>query len=252
MRILLTNDDGIHAEGIFVLFQQIRSLGEIVVVAPALEQSAAAHAITLYQPLRVKKVMREKGFCGYAVNGTPADCVKFALKVLMPKPPDIVVSGINMGPNVGLSVLYSGTVSAAMEGVIMGFPAVAVSLGTKQDPDFRYAAKFARRLIQTVHRKGLPQGTLLNVNVPAVPPETIEGVRITRQGDTRIVETFDKRIDPQKGTYFWLSGELVAAEEGSDVDGTALKSRHISITPIHYDLTNHKFMGALEKWGLKK
>ncbi len=252
MRILLTNDDGILAEGIFWLYQQLRTLGEVLVVAPAVEQSATGHAITLYHPLRVKKVSREKGYWGYAVNGTPADCVKIAIKVLMPKPPDIVVSGINMGPNVGLAVLYSGTVSAAMEGTVLGFPSVAVSLGTKQDPDFRYAAKFTKKLIRDVHRHGLPPGTLLNVNVPPVPEEAIKGVRITRHGSSRIVESFDKRMDPQRGTYFWLSGELVAAEEGPEVDGTALKNREISITPIHYDLTHHKFMGNLEKWKLVK
>ncbi len=252
MRILLTNDDGILADGIFALYQQIKSLGDVLVVAPAVEQSAAGHAITLYHPIRVKKVSREKGFWGYAVNGTPADCVKFAIKMLMPKPPDIVVSGINAGPNVGLAVLYSGTVSAAMEGTILGFPSIAISLGTKIDPDFRYAAKFAKKLIRTVHKHGLPQGTLLNVNVPAVSAEAIRGVRITRHGSSRIVENFDKRIDPQRRDYFWLSGELVAVEDGHDVDSTALTNREISVTPIHYDLTHHKFIGALEKWKIEK
>ncbi len=252
MRILLTNDDGVFADGIFALYQSLKSLGEVHVVAPAVEQSAAGHAITLHHPLRVKKVIREKGFWGYAVNGTPADCVKFAVKVLLPKPPDIVVSGINMGPNVGLSVLYSGTVSAAMEGTVLGFSSIAVSLGTKQDPDFRYAAKFTRKLIGQVHRRGLPPGTLLNVNVPPLSAELIRGVRITRTGISRIVEHFDKRMDPQRGAYFWLSGELIAAEDAPDIDSTALRDRAISITPIHYDLTHHQFMGALEKWKLEK
>ena len=252
MRILLTNDDGILAEGIFALYQELKPLGEVHVVAPAVEQSAAGHAITLHHPLRVKKVTREKGYEGYAVNGTPADCVKFAIKVLMPKPPDIVVSGINRGPNVGLAVLYSGTLSAAMEGTVLGFPSVAISLGTKQDPDFSVAAKFARKLIGQVRKNGLPEGTLLNVNVPAVPVEAIKGVRITRLGSSRIVESFDKRLDPQRNSYFWLSGEIVAIEEGPAVDGTALKNREISITPIHHDLTHHKFMSHLEKWKLSK
>lgn len=252
MRILLTNDDGVFADGIFFLYQELKSMGEVCVVAPAVEQSATGHAITLYHPLRVKKITRERGYAAYAVNGTPADCVKFAVKVLMPKPPDIVVSGINMGPNVGLSVLYSGTVSAAMEGTVLGFPSIAISLGTKQGMDFRYAAKFAKKLIRSVHRHGLPEGTLLNVNVPALPAEMIKGVRITRHGNSRVVEKFDERIDPQRGTYFWLSGELIAVEEGTHIDGTALKNNEISITPIHYDLTDHKFLGALEKWKLKK
>ncbi len=252
MRILLTNDDGILADGIFALYQQLKTIADVTVVAPAVEQSAAGHGITLYQPLRVRKMSREKGYSGYAVSGTPADCVKFAIKMLFPKPPDLVVSGINMGPNVGLAVLYSGTVSAAMEGVVLGLPAVAISLGTKQDPDFTYAAKFAKKIARAVHKNGLPQGTLLNVNVPALPEKMIKGVRITRHGKSRVVENFDKRLDPQLRDYFWLSGELVAVEDGTDIDATALKNGEISVTPIHYDLTHHQFLANLEKWKLAK
>jgi len=252
MRILLTNDDGIYADGLFALYKQLRTLGEVTVVAPMTEQSATGHGITLASPLRMKKVHREKGFVGYAVTGTPADCVKFALRVLMPKMPDMVVSGINQGPNVGLSVIYSGTVSAAVEGTIIGVPSIAVSLTSHEATDFGFAAKFAKKLARTVHQKKLPPGVLLNVNIPPVPEDEIRGVRITKQGKSRVAEVLHKRVDPNERTYYWLSGELVEVEDTKESDLSVIKKNMVSITPLHYDLTDYEFMKKLSGWKIEK
>ncbi|MDP8263656.1 MAG: 5'/3'-nucleotidase SurE [Candidatus Ancaeobacter aquaticus] len=252
MKILLTNDDGIYADGLFALYKELKSLGKVVIVAPLTEQSATGHGITLSSPLRVKKVEREEGFSGYAVSGTPADCVKIALRVLMDSMPDIVVSGINQGPNVGLSVIYSGTVSAAVEGTIIGVPSIAVSLTSHEADDFSYAAKFAKKLAITTHQNGLPSGTLLNVNVPTVPEAEIKGVKITKQGNSRVAEVLHKRTDPSERTYFWLSGELVEVEDTDESDLAVTKKNYVSITPLHYDLTDYKFMEKLSQWKIKK
>jgi len=193
-------------------------------------------------------VQREKGFTGYAVTGTPADCVKFALRVLMKKMPDMVVSGINQGPNVGLSVIYSGTVSAAVEGTIIGVPSLAVSLTSHEANDFSFAAKFAKKLVRTVHGKRLPPGVLLNVNIPAVAEEDIRGVRVTKQGKSRVAEVLHKRIDPNDRTYYWLSGELVEVEDNGESDLAVIKNNMISITPLHYDLTDYEFMKKIAGW----
>src|SRR5579884_3334971 len=186
MKILVTNDDGIFADGIYALFKELQKLGEVIAVAPASEQSAVGHAITLMTPLRVNQVNRHGEFFGWAVNGTPADCVKLAVHALMDERPDLIVSGINLGANIGTSVIYSGTVSAATEGTILGIPSIAMSLATFANPDFSVAAKFARKLGKLVLSKGgLPSGTLLNVNVPNVPRADIRGVEVTVNSDSR-------------------------------------------------------------------
>ncbi len=248
MNILLTNDDGIYAEGIYRLYEALRQIGKVTVVAPESEQSAVGHAITIASPLRVKEAYRKGRRFGYAVSGTPADCVKIAIRALIKKKPDIVVSGINLGPNTGFSVLYSGTVSGATEGVIMGVPSIAVSLGAYAKPDFTYAASFAAKLAKKVRKEGLPKGTLLNVNVPSCPRSKIQGVRITRQGDTPIIEKFVKRVDPRKRTYYWLTGEVLNLKCGKGSDIEALKNRYVTITPVNYDLTDYKAMETLKEW----
>jgi 5'-nucleotidase len=248
MRLLLTNDDGIYAKGIEALYEQLRHEHEVLVVAPETEQSAVGHAITLMDPLRVKPVNRNGAFFGYAVNGTPADCVKLAIKELMEAPADLVVSGINLGANVGINVIYSGTVSAATEGTILGIPAIAVSINSIRTPDFGPAALFARSLVREVATRGLPPRTLLNVNVPALSAAEIKGVRITRQGVTRFVERFDRRVDPRDGIYYWQCGSTPLFEEDKETDGCALAEGYISITPIHYDLTNYAFLDTLRGW----
>lgn len=248
MKILLTNDDGIYTKGIEALGEHLSQDHDVLVAAPETEQSAVGHAITLTDPLRVKRVNRNGAFFGYAVKGTPADCVKLAINELMESEPELVVSGINLGANVGINVIYSGTVSAATEGAILGVPAIAVSVNTFKNPDFQPAARFVRLLVRLVEQHGLPPHTSLNVNVPAIPGNKVRGVRITRQGVTRFVERFDRRVDPRENVYYWQCGSTPPFEEDGDTDACALASDYISITPIHHDLTNYGFMESLRSW----
>lgn len=249
-KILLTNDDGINAPGLDELYRQIKEIGEVIVVAPDSEKSAVGHAITLSDPLRVWKFEKNGDFFGYAVNGTPADCVKIAYWALLRHKPDLVISGINLGSNTGINVIYSGTVSAATEGTILGIPSFAISLTTYKNPDFTYAAKFARKLSKILLERDLPKGTFLNVNVPPIQEEEIEGVVITRQGKAIYKEKFDRRIDPQNRVYYWLTGTKIQLEEDSDVDDRAILQNKVSITPIHYDLTNYEFVNELNTWDI--
>lgn len=249
MNILLTNDDGIYAEGIRALYESLKDLGSVTVVAPDTERSAVGHAITLSDPLRVKKAARDNKFFGYATTGTPADCVKLAIRAILRKRPDIVISGINLGPNTGYSVLYSGTVSGATEGAILNIPSFAISLATFENPDYRVAAGFAKKLARLIiNNKGIPHGTLLNVNIPAVDKKYIKGVKIVRQSRTAIEERFDKREDPRKRTYYWLTGEIIKSDGHSDADIEAIRNNYISITPIRCDMTDYGFMEELKHW----
>ncbi len=250
--ILITNDDGIYAPGIFHLKQALQSLGNIVVVAPLVEKSAVGHAITLSDPLRVMEVERDGAFFGYAVNGTPADCVKLGSRCILERKPDLVVSGINQGPNTATNIIYSGTVSAAAEGAIMGIPSIAVSIASFTKKEFAYAGKFTRQLAQTVLQNGLPGGTLLNVNVPALPEQEIQGVKITRQGKGRYEEAFDKRTDPNNRVYYWLTGKRMILDHGDDIDDPVVMQNMVSVTPIHYDLTDYSFLEELKQWKLPK
>ena len=237
MRILLTNDDGIHAPGLFALYEELRSDFDLHIVAPESEMSAVGHAITLTSPLRVQEVRKNGVFFGHAVTGTPADCVKIAFQELLESPPDIVLSGINLGANVGVNVLYSGTVSAATEGAFLGVRAAALSLATRKDPDFRFAARFSRTIIRLMMENGVREGTALNVNIPAVSPEKIKGACFTRQGTARHKECFERRSDPRGNVYYWLSGETPVDDNMEDADSLALKENKITITPVHSDLT---------------
>jgi 5'-nucleotidase len=252
MQILLTNDDGIYAKGIEVLHEHLSKDHEVVVVAPETEQSAVGHAITLTDPLLVKPVNRNGIFFGHAVKGTPADCVKLAINELVEQKPALVVSGINLGANVGINVIYSGTVSAATEGAILGVPSIAISINTFRNPDFEPAARFARLLARQVEKYGLPPHTSLNVNVPAIPENEIKGVRVTRQGVTRFVENFDRRVDPRENVYYWQCGSTPSLEEDEDTDACALARDYISITPIHHDLTNYDFLRSLRSWSFSQ
>lgn len=252
MKILITNDDGINAPGLYALHKEMKKHGEVHVVAPDSEKSAVGHAITLSDPLRVVDFRKNEQFFGYAVNGTPADCVKIAYWALDIKP-DILISGINLGSNTGINIIYSGTVSAATEGMFLNIPSFAISLTTFVKPNFDIAAKFAGKLSKIIMKNRLPKGTLLNVNVPAVSNEDeIQGVEITRQGNAMYHEEFDKRIDPHKRVYYWLTGQKVQLENESDVDDRAILNNKISITPVHFDLTNYNFLEELEGWGIRK
>jgi 5'-nucleotidase len=231
------------------LVKALHGLGEIWVVAPDREQSAVGHSITMSDPIRLYPAKMEFTDHAFAISGTPADCVKLALTELMPAYPDLVVSGINRGENTGISVIYSGTVSAATEGTINGIPSLAVSLDSFTSTDYEYAGRVARKFAELTVRHGLPDGTLLNINVPSLPSDVINGVRVARQGRARFQETFLERDDPRGRRYYWMDGDKVAHTE-TDTDGAALKDGFIAVTPIHLDLTHHAFIKQLEKWPL--
>jgi 5'-nucleotidase len=248
MRFLLTNDDGIYAKGLSALYQELSKDADCLIVAPEVEQSAVGHAITLFRPLMVRRARKYGQFLGYAVTGTPADCVKIGIKELSDKPVDLVVSGINAGANVGINVIYSGTVSAATEGVIMGVPSMAISLDAHGDADFSFAARFARKMAAFILEDCTVENTAINVNIPAIPEEEIKGVVVTKQGKARLIENFEKRVDPRENFYYWLAGETKLSDhEELNSDACALRKGMISITPLYYDLTRHDVLKELSE-----
>lgn len=250
MRALLTNDDGIFAKGIEALYLSLIQEHEVVVVAPETEQSAVGHAITFLNPLRVKPVQRNNSFFGYALDGTPADCVKIAMTELMKPPPQVVVSGINMGANVGVNVIYSGTVSAATEAALLGAPSVAVSIDAFNATDFSAATNIVLKLLRTIEKEGLPSGVSLNVNVPNVPSDKVLGVRITHQGNMRCIESYDRRVDPRDHVYYWLCNTDILKDSDPYADSCAIAQNYISVTPIHHDLTHYKTIETLKRWDI--
>jgi 5'-nucleotidase len=248
MRFLLTNDDGIYARGLSALYQELSKDADCLIVAPEVEQSAVGHAITLFRPLMVRRVKKDGTFLGYAVKGTPADCVKIGIRELSEKPVDLVVSGINIGANVGINVIYSGTVSAATEGIIMGVPSMAISLDTHRDADFSFAARFARKIAAFMLKDYPTPHIALNVNIPALPEEEIKGVVVAKQGRARFIENFEKRTDPRENIYYWLAGETQLSDhEEVDSDACALRKGMITITPIYYDLTRYDALADLKE-----
>jgi 5'-nucleotidase len=242
MFILLTNDDGIHAPGILAMYRELRHLGEVAVIAPETAQSATGHGITLTSPLLTSPVTIENGFTGIAVDGRPADCVKLALAQLLPRKPDLVVSGINAGANVGVAVLYSGTVAAAIEGAFMGVPAIATSLYLRRDvpTDYARAAKLTLETIRAILDRGLAAGQTANINIPALLPNENPGpTRITRQCARHWgVETYDRRQDPRGRDYFWNSFVFKLGDTEPDTDVAAIGDKCISVTPLQFDLTD--------------
>lgn len=252
MRILVCNDDGISSKGIIELAKSMSRIGEVVVAAPDEERSAIGHAITLHKPLRIEPVkLHDVDIEAYSVDGTPADCVKIGVDVIMKRKVDLVISGINRGPNLGTDVLYSGTVSAAIEGCILGIPSVAISLVSYKSDDFSYAGEVAVEVAQKLLEHGLPKGALLNVNVPAVPKEEIRGIKVARLGIRRYAETYIKRLDPRGRPYYWLTGEAIDTSQEDmqlDTDIFAVKENYVAVTPIHLDLTLYSFMDAVKEW----
>lgn len=249
-RILISNDDGIAAEGLNALAAALEAVGEVTVVAPEREQSAASHSLTLHKPLRVYPAGPRR----FAVSGTPTDCVNMAVHHLMPAPPHVVVSGINRGANLGDDVTYSGTVSAAMEGTLLGLPSLAVSQLCWETPDFATAADFTASLVAALlsafdRGRRLPPDTLLNVNVPDLPATEIKGVRWTVQGRRRFTkEQVTEKEDPRGRKYYWVGGSEVEWEGNPDSDHAAVTAGCISVTPVHLDLTNHRALGELKAW----
>jgi 5'-nucleotidase len=265
MRILLTNDDGVHAEGLLALKLAMAEVAEVTVVAPDRPRSASGHSITLHKPLRVSNVRLADGSPAMACTGTPSDCVMLALRGLLTFTPDIVFSGINDGPNLGWDLTYSGTVSAAMEACMIGVPSVAMSavrmdaypfvkdepelpFAERQPTDFTVAARFAAHLATVLAEHRIPPFNLLNVNVPSLPGAEMRGVKLTRQGVRQYVGALERQLDPSGKPYYWMGAEKPEdiVEDGTDV--AAVHARAISVTPIHLDLTAYPIMDALHQW----
>lgn len=250
-RILVTNDDGIHAEGILALKSALDNVGDVLVCAPERPRSACGHSITLHKPLRMNQVRLPDGSQGYAVSGTPSDCVTLAVLALLDRKVDLVVSGINSGPNLGWDLTYSGTVSAAMEGVMMGLPAIAVSVAGHEVISYGYAAEFTAYAAGEVLSHGLPPDTLLNINVPNVPIPEIAAIEVTRQGRRRYSGQVEKRLDPNGRPYYWLGGDVPIDEMAEGTDVKAIADNKVSVTPVHLDLTGYSSLDEIRSWGVE-
>ena len=245
MNILISNDDGIHARGLRALADALSSLGEVWVVAPDREHSGASHSLTLNRPLRVTKV----GPTWYTVDGTPTDCIALAVKGTMIKRRfDLVASGINLGANMGDDVTYSGTVSAAFEATLLGFPAFAISVAARRRADFTAARRVAVLLARLIEKNGLPADTLLNVNVPDLGASEIKGIAITHQGRRRYGEIIVRKVDPRGKAYYWIGGKKPSWEPSEESDYAAVTAGFISVTPLHLDLTNPTALRELRRW----
>jgi 5'-nucleotidase len=245
--ILVTNDDGIRSKGILTLAKALQDIGDVFVVAPDSEKSAVAHSLTLHRPLRVDKIKKNS----YAVDGTPADCVHLGVNTILPKSPQLIVSGINKGGNLGDEITYSGTVSAAFEGTLLGIPSFAISLVSRSHFKFEVAAQFARRVARYMIKRGLPRNTFLNINVPNLDAREIKSYRITQQGrwihnGKAVIE----KMDPRGRKYYWIGGGQLIFDKRRNTDMEAISKSHISITPLNLDLTNYSSIRELKKWRL--
>ena len=249
--ILVTNDDGITSPGSAALVHAVRTLGNVVVVAPDSPQSAMGHAITVAKPLRLDEIKLFKDIPCYQTSGTPADCIKLAVAKVLHKKPDLVVSGINHGSNSSISVIYSGTMSAAVEASIEGIPSIGFSLiEYSHEADMEASGKVARHISKMVLENGLPQGTSLNVNIPYVKFDEMKGIRICRQAHAKYEEEFDERKDPHGRKYYWMVGNFLNLDHGDDTDEWALAHNFISVVPVQYDMTAHHAISILNSWNL--
>lgn len=248
--ILVTNDDGINAPGLRNLIRVMNELGEVVVVAPDGPQSGMGHAITINGILRCDKIKLEDGpQTEYSCSGTPVDCVKLAVNVVLDRKPDMVVSGINHGSNSSINVIYSGTMSAAVEGSLEGIPSIGFSLNDfSWEADFKPALKHIKAIASRVLEEGLPYGTCLNVNIPRYEGEEYKGVKVCRQAKANWEEEFDSRKDPRHRNYYWLTGKFVNYDEGNDTDEWALSNHYISVVPVNSDVTAHHLLSELREW----
>lgn len=242
-KILVSNDDGVHSRGLHILAQALEDLGEVYVVAPDRERNAAGHALTLHKPLRVEK-LQERVF---SISGTPTDCINLGVRLMKGKP-HLVVAGINKGENLGDDVTYSGTVSAAIEGTLIGIPSFAISMAGDGDYRFEVAAHFAKRLAQQVIKEGLPKDTLLNVNVPNLPREKIRGVKLTCLGKRGYEDVIVEKVDPRGKKYYWIAGNRIIFEGRSNTDFQALQAGKVSVTPLKLDLTDYETLERLKSW----
>ena len=252
MKILISNDDGVMAEGIKALTTALSKEHDVYVVAPDRERSAAGHSLTLHTPIRVEELDSRFGAKRiWITSGTPGDCVKIGINAILSEEekPDLIISGINHGPNLGSDILYSGTVSCAMEGAMMGYPAIAVSLASmSSEPElFKYTAEFAAKFVHKIKDFNFPPKSILNVNVPGLTPEEYAGVAITKLGGKMFTDEYDKRIDPRGKVYYWMAGELIKQCENDDSDLNALRWNKISVTPITFEMTLSSVIPDLEK-----
>ena len=246
--ILITNDDSVKAPGIRALISYIRPYGRVVVVAPDRPQSGTAHAVTIAHPLRLELIAKETDYEEYSCNGTPADCVKLAFKIVMRRRPDFLFSGINHGSNASINIIYSGTMAAVLEGALAGVPSVGFSLNNYNlNANFQSAEKFIKTIASTVIENGLPLGVCLNVNIPDVPEHEIKGIKICRQAEGTWQEDFDEREDPHGREYYWMKGVYAMIGNGQDTDQWAMNNNYIAIVPVQYDLTANQAIETLRK-----
>lgn len=249
--ILISNDDGITAPGIKALIEVMTELGDVLVVAPDKPQSAMGHAITINQPIRLTEVHVYPGISAYQCSGTPVDCVKLAIDKLLPRKPDLMVSGINHGSNASINVIYSGTMSAAVEAAIDGMPAIGFSLcDYAWDADFESIKPYIKKIAQETLKRSLPYGTLLNVNLPVPTSGKIKGIKICRQAQAKWKEDFDQRTDPFGRSYYWMTGKFINMDKGEDTDQWALENDYVSVVPTMFDLTDHQRIGLINQWNL--
>lgn len=247
--ILVINDDGIDAPGLRSLIDTIREIGKVVVVAPDIARSGTGHAITVRDPLRFEQIVKEDNYEEYSCNGTPVDCVKLAENVILKRNPDILLSGINHGSNSSVSIIYSGTMAAVIEGSLADIPSVGFSLlDYSLDADFSACEKFVKNITLAVLKNGLASGVCLNVNIPAVNGAHIKGVKVCRQARGVWNEQFDEQKDSRNNSYYWLKGEFQMLDNGQDTDEWALKNNYVSIVPVHVDLTAHHEISSMKKW----
>jgi 5'-nucleotidase len=251
MKILLCNDDGVHAEGLWSLYEALSDKHSVVVVAPDRERTAASHSITLHVPIRVSEVFVNGRGSAFAVSGTPADCIKLALTEVMQDRPDLVISGINPGANIGVDINYSGTFAAAKEAAFFGITALAVSIAGRQPVHYSQASGFICKFSEIVMRKNLPGGTLLNINIPDLPLKQLRGVKVCKQYIRQMGEPLEKRKDPRDRVYYWYGQNSQIQEEDSNLDAVALKQNYISITPVKCDMTDYQLVDDLSSWHLR-
>jgi 5'-nucleotidase len=250
--ILVSNDDGITAPGIRALVTAVMEFGDVVIVAPDSPQSGMGHAVTISRPLRLDATDIYGVLPAFQCSGTPADCVKLAVDKVLHRKPDLVVSGINHGSNSSINVLYSGTMSAAMEGAIEGIPSVGFSLcDFALNADFTHAVTVVKQITANVISNGLPKGSLLNVNIPNTPNSQPAGIKVCRQAVAKWQEEFDQRVDPNGRKYYWLTGKFINFDDGEDTDEWALANNYVSVVPVHFDLTAHHVIPTLNTWNLK-
>ena len=252
--ILITNDDGITAPGILALIEVMSEIGDVLVVAPDKPQSAMGHAITINNTIYLNKISKENAsITQYSCSGTPVDCVKIAVHEILKRKPDLCVSGINHGTNSSINVIYSGTMSAAVEAGIEGIPAIGFSLlDFAWDANFEDVKSFVKKITLKVLEKGLPEGVILNVNLPKLKEHEIKGIKICRQAKAQWVEKFDKRKTPQGKDYYWLTGDFVNQDKGEDTDEWALENGYVSVVPVQFDMTAHHNIQQLNNWNLNE